>query len=654
MVPHEARRPLGPEWPGPGTLLGGQPRYPLLWILLIAAASIASQGYLVGGGNQALQLPLIRYFAGDPAFAQDPLVRDLARTYTSVFYPLLGYAARLVPLPWLLFLAFVLLRVGTLYCGYRLSLALWRDGYAALWTAAALSLQTFNFASAPGQAISDVFLNHGGLAQVMALAALWLLATGRTVIALGMAGLMFNVHSLHSVHLMAAMGLAVLTASLNRRALFTLIAGYGVAAVLLSPTVYWMFRVGVMGRPDPAGYADSLRGWVPTHYWLSAWTPADWILFLVPWLSAVPLARLVGQPRDGGVVARTAVVSLICAAAGGLLSEFWESGPLLRLHPLRWTWVTLLAGIPFFARAAVQLVRRLERPDLPWSRVGGALGTMMLMALGVGVAYRSAFLLTLVPAMWLMARAPEDARPATRAEFALVAALPVLALLMPAIMALTVEDDIWAMLGGRDVMRRVLIAEGLVGGFAVAIIVAAWVQRQATPYTSRGRRALLRAAIVVAGVHLAARGLVVAQVQHRGMVRRWQEVQEWCATHLPRGARVVVPLDAPGLRAFSNQVPVVDFLEGAVLIHTPRYLPEYHGKLALFGYTPFQGTFADNLRNLAKLDEALTEERVQEIAQRTGALVAVRRSQYPAWRLPEVFRNERFVVYRLDPRPTGR
>jgi hypothetical protein len=271
----------------------------------------------------------------------------------------------------------------------------------------------------------------------------------------------------------------------------------------------------------------------------------------------------------------------------------------------------------------------------------------MLMALGINFLYRAAFLLTLVPALWFVTSAGARAGAVTRRQSCLLACLIGFAVLVPTIFVTHAANDVWAVVGETDLLRPLFALEGLIGAFAVAVIVVAWLKADTDRPVFRERRFLLRTAVAVAGLHLVARTLVMASVPYQGPIHDWREVQDWCAHNLSRGARVIVPLTADGLRARSDQIPVVDFLEGAVMTHSPQHMLEYHAKLNLFGYTGSRGSLADNLRTLNSLDAALTEAQVQDIARRTGAAVAVRRLRYRPWDLPILFRNGRYAIYKV-------
>src|SRR5262249_34279829 len=155
---------------------------------------------------------------------------------------------------------------------FLLGRTLWRDDRTALLTAALLSAQTLTFAD---DVVSDVYLTHGALAQCMILGSLVLLAQGRIVAAFVVAGLLFNVHAMHSTHLLPVLGLAVLLSARRRQRQLQLTIASVAAVLAMAPTVAWMHASGTLGGPVPDGYAAFIHGWFPTHFWMSSWSVID-------------------------------------------------------------------------------------------------------------------------------------------------------------------------------------------------------------------------------------------------------------------------------------------------------------------------------------------------------------------------------------------
>ncbi|MBI5495771.1 MAG: hypothetical protein HY904_12170 [Deltaproteobacteria bacterium] len=621
------------------------PQRPLLWLLLITAGSILTQGYLVGFINHGLQIPLIRHWAGDDAFDRDPFISDLVNTYTTAFFPAVGYAARYVPLPVLMFALFLAFRFATCWLGWRLGMVLFDDGVAALWTAAVLAVQSTTFG---WDIVSEIYLTHGALAQVMALWALLLVARRRIVAAWVVLGVLFNFHGMHAVHLMLVLGLVQLPLLRDRALRGQVILG-GVVAVLLSlPTLWWMREVGALGGTPPAGYAQAIKDWFPSHFWPSTWGMLDWLMLLFPVATAWPLWAL-AQPTqpvaDAGTLARMVWLSILVAMVGGVLVEIHPHPFILRLHLMRLSWIMALAGAPFLARACVQLVRAVDRPDLPDARMAAATGVMMLMGLGVAALYRPAYWLTLAPALWMVLRY-RGGQPGGR----MVALMTALAVAIPGALTLSGVREL-PVASAEAAPRGFYFIEGLFGLFAAVAVLSAWIRRAEGPHRGFTRRMLFQAACLLAALHLGARGVVMTYGPRKGAMSEWRDVQEWCARTLPRGDVVMVPLTQMGLRVFSNQIPAVDFQEGDAAFHHPAYVETFQRKLRLYGWEPAPIVGFTHFSRLDPLDERLTDDDARRLGREFGAHVAIRRTRHPPWNLPELYRTPSFVIYRLDDVP---
>jgi hypothetical protein len=185
-------------------------------------------------------------------------------------------------------------------------------------------------------------------------------------------------------------------------------------------------------------------------------------------------------------------------------------------------------------------------------------------------------------------------------------------------------------------------------GTALAILARAWLLPDRPP-TARTRRVLRWGLVSLAGVLLLLNGLTVAWLQTLGPVRQWYETQRWLADHLPIGAKVLTPLSHPGVRAYSNQIPVFDLhAEGSLMVHHPARAASFRQKQLEFGYEGEQARGNLGLeRMIDRLDRGLSVQKARELGRKYGAEVAVRSTDHPEWPLPEVYRNEGFVVYRL-------
>lgn len=619
-------------------------------LTLIIILSILTQGYHVGPINHGFQLALIRRFAGETAFENDAFLTAMTRTYTTAFFPAVGLLARYVNLELLLFLLFVVFRAGSVWLAFNLGKTVFGDVRTGIVTAAITSVHVLTFAM---DIVSDNYLTHGALAQVMTLAALLLLAKGRPVLAFALAGALFNFHAMHATHLVAVMGVALLLGSDRRRALQPILISVPVVVILCLPTIYWMWRESVLGAPVPPGYIDAIRGWFPTHFWPTTWSVTDWISFLFPALAVWPLWVIAKSPRDGGITGRVATVALAGAVLGGIVTELLPSPFVIRLHPMRLSWLMTLAGAPYLANASLELLR--ARGSTRFARFGFVLGSLLLLVAAMPMAYRYDYAIVLIPACYGVAfeikrhgDLESGADRIGRGATPMIAASLAVAIAVPAILTMVSMRAFGIKLELASPAFRFLLIEGSVGVFAVLSLALTWVRRNEGPNPARARVRFLRGVGAVAAIHLALNGLVMAEMGGRGALKRWRDVQEWCRDHLERGEPLLVPLTQIGLRAFSNQTPAVDFQEGDVIFHQPEYLETFLGKLRLYGWKPGRLVGFEFISKLDALEEALSKEQLAEVGRKLGARTAVRRSREPPLDLPILFSNDEFVVYRLD------
>jgi hypothetical protein len=613
-------------------------------LFLIAIGSVLTQGYLVGQINHGFQLALVRLFAGETAWVNDAFLQGMARTYTTGFFPALGMFARVVPLEAVLLTFFLIFRIACIFLAYRLALVLFRSERAALWTAAASSVHLLTFAM---DIVSENYLTHGALAQVMTLGALVLLAEGKLIRAFVVAGLMYNVHAMHATHLIFVMGMAVITGHDRRAQLVPLAKAAVLTVVAALPTLFWMVHVHVLFSPiaDPTSYVDAIKSWFPTHFWPSTWSLTDWISFLFPALAAWPLGHLAGRTSDGGRIARVAALSIVFAVIGGAATEIMPSPFLIRLHPMRLSFIACLAGVPFFAQTAARLLRPEDDERLASiPRESISLGIFLLLGVAMPLAYRWDYLLVLVPALWGMAlhAARNDVR-------ALQVAAPLTLATAIAIPILLVWDT-HTEVSLRSHGLRFFLIEGSCGLIAAISFALARGTETKGPPTVREKRLTIRLAGGIALFHLVLTGAYLFHYGWWGGLHRWREVQIWCGEHLDPGERVLVPLTEIGLRAFSKQTPAVDFQEGDILFHEPEYMDTFFDKLRLYGWTPGRPKGWEFVSKLDELDDALSKADLLRIGAALDARVSIRRKHDARLDLLVLFENQDFIVYALDGR----
>jgi hypothetical protein len=316
----------------------------------------------------------------------------------------------------------------------------------------------------------------------------------------------------------------------------------------------------------------------------------------------------------------------VLGLGAGLLCEVWPNPTLIRLHPMRASWVAWLALGPGIGVAAAALWRRERTYDRD-------LAAMIVFGATLSVFGRVPHLLVLAPALWACAL-DRHRRAAALAGPALALAVPALVLWSKSL-ALSVVP-FWE--------GAIVIDGGLTFAATCSLAVAASIE---VP-----RRRVLLAGAGAAGVVSVAHLLFVLLLQVRGPAVDYVDVQRWLAAHRPAGEVVLVPLARIGLRAFSNQTPALDFEDGLASFHDPGYVPVLEEKLAAYGWQPGATVHGFSfLEHLQELDRALTADDVRRIAARLHATIAVRDKSMPRLELPVLYENQRFAIVDAAPPP---
>jgi hypothetical protein len=324
---------------------------------------------------------------------------------------------------------------------------------------------------------------------------------------------------------------------------------------------------------------------------------------------------------------------------GGIAAEVHATPFLLRLHPMRLSFFVCLAGAPFFARAATEMLRADPDRFGEHARTAFVLGAFLLLGAVIPLAYRWDYLLILAPA--LMGLVVRRNVLGVSTAIALSVAVPI-ALIASNVFSEKPELD--------SPGFRFLAFEASIGVLASLSLLRAQVLRSKAT-SSRERRLIVRVVSGLAALQLLLNGLFMAHYGYKGGIRRWRDVQEWCAAHLDPGEHVLVPLTQIGLRAFSDQIPAVDFQEGDALFHDPFYLDEFLEKLRMYGWTPSALKGYEFISKLDALDDKLQRDDLMRLGDRLDARVVIRRKRNDPLDLLVLFQNEDFVVYSLDGRP---
>lgn len=606
------------------TTWAGWAERPGLLATLVTVWSLLCHWYRFGVVNHGMQVPLMRLAAGEHAFDHDVFLQTLAHAYTTVFFTVVGHIARVVPLPALCFVLFVALRYATVRLSMRLGRVLFGNVWAGVTGAVIFSAQTLTFAE---DMVSDVYLTHDTLAQLLGVAVLVLVVEQRFAAAFFVAGLIMPIQGLHATHLVPLLALALL----GRVPLKNLVVAGSLACVGVLPVVAWMKHVGALGVTYPPDWVDFARAWFPTHYFPLHWTLFDWLHVVTPCLLAGPLWTIAAVDDRG--LRRLFWLAVVVGLGLALVCEVWPNPFLIRLHPARASWVAWLAFVPVLGAATTTLWRRGDDVD----RVTAI---MLVFSATVSVFGRVPFLLVMTPMVWARAR-HRRGRATTSAAVAGV----VLAVVVPVVVLVSKSLAIRA----APLWQAAVVFDGLVTLLAaVSVAVIAWRASSSTseePSVDDGGRRLWRAGVFNVAAMTTLHVLVFVLSSSRGAHHDWVDVQRWLKDHRPAGENVLVPLSRIGLRVHSNQTPALDFSDGLLSFHDPGYIPVLQEKLRAYGWKPGAVVHGFSfLENLDDVDRALSTDDLRRIADALHAPVAVREKAMPHLDLPVLYENKRFVV----------
>jgi hypothetical protein len=603
--------------------VGSLEKRPWLIALLITAWSIICHGYRYGVVNHGMQLPLMRMVAGETCFDHDDFMQAVVHTYTTVFFEGVGLLARVIPLEPLCFALFILFRFGSVALCMRLGRALFSDIWAGAMTAVLVSSQTLTFAE---DMVSDTYLNHDALAQCLILGALILVVEKRTVLAFLVSGFIAPIQSLHAAHLVPLLG----AAHLGRAPLRTLVVSALAACVGFVPILLWMRSAGVMGAQYPPGWVDFARAWFPTHYFPSAWSLYDWLLVATPIAIAVPCWKLAGTDSargwfgdDAGSLKRLFVLAIVFGLGLGLVCEVAPIPFLIRLHPMRASWIAWLSLVPFLGRSVAVLIRSSSTFDK-------TVGLVAALACILSVFGRTTHFLVLAPVLWSCAYDKRQLRVAVLATVALALAVP-----------FAIVQSHSLDIAGMQFWVGAIKIDGTLSLLAAGSVALAFLWREIPPK--------LVVASSIATIVVVTLGHVAINVagERRGNSHDFVEVEHWLAEHRAPGEVVLVPLGHIGVRAFSCQTPALDFEDGLASYHDPAYIPILEKKLRAYGWQPGEAVHGFSFMNhLAALDASLTADDLRRIGGELGARIAVRDKGEDAG-LPVVFQNDNFTVVDL-------
>ena len=331
-------------------------------------------GYAIGMHNHSIQIPLVRHLQNPALYPSDRYVATLDN-YASYFWPAIAWLTQYVSMDATFavghFLAELLLLGGV----FALASATFPETpwapYAALWSVLWANPHI------GGESIHWFYFTH---TQVAAAAAIWCLALaarGAWNGAFLLAGLVFNIHAMEAVYIGAMLGFATLTEPrlMARR----LLAGGLVAALAASPGLYWLVSAGALGSPQDL--AALLRAFFPEHFFVSAFTAAQWKMSAG--VATVLAIAAAGVERTSGAKRLLAMIAgaLVLLVFGAVAAEVRPTPSLLKLHVLR---VIPTLIVVTLVLASGWLASLVQRRDQPLSAIAFLL-IVVTVPLGIGL-----------------------------------------------------------------------------------------------------------------------------------------------------------------------------------------------------------------------------------------------------------------------------
>jgi hypothetical protein len=283
----------------------------IAWALLMFVLSLGITGYDSHHSNQALQIPIVHLWNDPDLYPGDPLAEALSG-YTTVVWPLVAYADRLLPLETVLLLGFLTER-------FLLIVAAGAAGAALLphqrWAPVA-SMAAFAIGPDPflgSGTLVETYLEQTGVAIVVLLFALAAFLRGNRFTWAVLCGVAFNVNPLYTAYAMTYFSLAVLLTHEHRSEWKRWVLPGAVFVCLSLPMFIWARRAQSHGEVDSQLWVEIGR--LRHHHHLFPHTVAlskIWKhVVLSGWLLAIVIA---GARREAGT--RRLTLALFVASLG--------------------------------------------------------------------------------------------------------------------------------------------------------------------------------------------------------------------------------------------------------------------------------------------------------------------------------------------------
>jgi hypothetical protein len=511
-------------------------------LLLLVLAGMAWKGYRFGSGNQSLQVPLLKHVMDPSLYAHDLVLRSF-EWYTSFFFSGLAFVLRT---PGVIERAYFFLFVLTEWAALGAVFALATLAFADLRAAFFACLLYLPGIACPGsESTNQTLFTHSGAVGALLLWDIYLWARGRRVLALGVCGLLFNLHALYALHvgvLLLVDGL--LAGSESRR---SLVPGLFVFALLASPTLLWLGGGEPVTPALRSRWFAILRERSAAHAFpLSIGRDAYGAFLLFFALGLLGYRGTAPEPFHG-TARRLALGVLVLVGIALLFSEWWPLVGVVRAQPIRSTkWLgdlVLVFGGALCARAGGWGV--WGRGGLLLDLLGWFGGAHLLLALGIAT-------LLLV------------GRPRDPAWILLVLAMILLgkAGLSP---GLGVIREL-----ARALLRPPVAAAVLVG----AVLVWTWTRRSVAVFVLEGVIGLGLLGLLPA---------IQAREEAAAHDQPWTTVQEWVRLHTDVDSILLTPPEIQGFRVFSERGIVGEWKDGTQQFFSPSYAIEWWQRMQALG-----------------------------------------------------------------------
>jgi hypothetical protein len=319
----------------------------LVAAVLVAIASVATQGFRFGVVNNEFHIPIALGYTALEQFSEDPFYAALA-SYTSAFWKLVSAVAS-AETAQLVFL--VVHWLGRLLSLLALAALFWVAGFRRridlllVMLAFSMSRAFAGTTYVGGHDLFGDYLTHTGFAWFLVFAQLALHANARTNWAFAVVGVAFNLNAFVGIWQGVVGALITIFArgvSTVRDRLTALWQPIAIALLVASPTLVWIMASQFGGGERSSfDFAVFLASYFPAHFFLQA-APVGALVQLLAKLLIGAGALLAVRPLlgvEGLRAARVVALALVGATAlltvGALLPLISSNRLLLDLHLLR-------------------------------------------------------------------------------------------------------------------------------------------------------------------------------------------------------------------------------------------------------------------------------------------------------------------------------